>query len=177
MATSNDTSMQSTDAQIRNQSRSGTHQNDMFLTDDAIISRALQILENRTRYANDVTMDSPVAVRDYCKLRLGALPHEMFAVIWLDNQNRLIEFEEMFRGTLTQASVYPREVAKSALAHNAAAVILVHNHPSGVPTPSQSDIRLTKVLSEALALLDVRVLDHIVVTATETVSLAEKGLM
>ncbi len=175
MAINNDTSLQS--GHLHQKLQSGTHQNDMFLTDDAIISRALQILENRARYATDVTMGSPVAVRDYCKLKLGLLLHEMFAVIWLDNQNRLIEFEEMFRGTLTQASVYPREVVKSALAHNAAAVILVHNHPSGIPTPSQHDIRLTKILSEALTLVDVRVLDHVVVTATETVSLAEKGLI
>ena len=110
-------------------------------------------------------------------MKLGGLPHEVFAVLWLDAQNRLIAFEELFRGTLTQTSVYPREIVKGALARNAAAVILAHNHPSGVPEPSRADENLTRILKEALALVDVRVLDHLVVASTGVTSLAERGLI
>ena len=177
MATINDTNVQSTATRNSKSIKGGTHQNDMFLSDAAIVARALQILESTVKYSVDVTMNTPTVVRDFCRLKLGALPHEVFAVLWLDTQNRVIEYEEMFRGTLSQASVYPREVAKSALAHNASAVILVHNHPSGVATPSKADINLTETLKTALALFDVRVLDHIIVTATATVSLAEKGFV
>lgn len=145
--------------------------------DDAIISRALKILEYRARYADNVAVSSPEAARDLCRLKLGGLPHEVFAVLWLDAQNRLIAYEELFRGTLTQTSVYPREIVKGALARNAAAVILAHNHPSGMPEPSRSDEQLTRVLKDALALVDVRVLDHLVVAATDVTSFAERGLI
>lgn len=145
--------------------------------DDAIISRALKILEYRARYADNVSVSSPEAARNLCRLKLGALPHEVFAVLWLDAQNRLIAYEELFRGTLTQTSVYPREIVKGALARNAAAVILAHNHPSGVPEPSRSDEQLTRVLRDALALVDVRVLDHLVVASTGVTSFAERGLI
>ena len=145
--------------------------------DDAIIARALKIIESRARYAEDVAISSPGAARDYCRLRLGTLPHEVFCVLWLDAQNHLIAFEELFRGTLTQTSVCPREVVKAALAHNAAAVILAHNHPSGVAEPSQADQLLTQTLKQALALIDVRVLDHLVVAATGVTSFAERGLI
>ncbi|HMW21876.1 MAG TPA: DNA repair protein RadC [Burkholderiaceae bacterium] len=121
--------------------------------------------------------DSPQAVRDYLKLQLGDLGHEVFAVLFLDAQHRLIAYEPLFRGTLTQTSVYPREVLKRALDHNAAAVLLAHNHPSGLAEPSRADEYLTQTLKTALALVDVRVLDHFVVGRGELVSFAERGLL
>ncbi|PXW96499.1 DNA replication and repair protein RadC [Sphaerotilus hippei] len=121
--------------------------------------------------------DSPAAVRDYLSLQLAELPHEVFAVLFLDAQHRLLSYEPLFRGTLTQTSVYPREVLKRALALNAAAVILAHNHPSGVAEPSRADEYLTQQLKSALALIDVRVLDHLVVGRQGTVSFAERGLL
>lgn len=145
--------------------------------DDAIISRALKILEYRARYSDNVSISSPGAARDFCRLKLAGLPHEVFAALWLDAQNRLIAFEELFRGTLTQASVYPREIVKAALAKNAAAVILTHNHPSGIHEPSSADLRLTQVIKEALALVDVKVLDHLIVASEGVTSLAERGLI
>ena len=121
--------------------------------------------------------DAPDAVRDYLQLQLGSRPHEIFAVMFLDSQHRLIVLEELFRGTLTQTSVYPREVVVRALALNAASVVLAHNHPSGTAQPSRADEALTQTLKAALGLVDVRVLDHFVVTSTETVSMAERGLL
>jgi DNA repair protein RadC len=121
--------------------------------------------------------DSPQAVRDYLKLQLADLAHEVFAVLFLDAQHRLIAYEPLFRGTLTQTSVYPREVLKRALDHNAAAVLLAHNHPSGVAEPSRADEYLTQTLKTALALVDVRVLDHFVVGRGEIASFAERGLL
>ncbi|PPE68559.1 DNA repair protein RadC [Caldimonas thermodepolymerans] len=120
---------------------------------------------------------SPDQVKDYLRLQLGARDHEVFAVLFLDAQNRLLALEELFRGTLTQTSVYPREVVKRALAHNAAAVILAHNHPSGVAEPSRADEYLTRTLKQALGLVDVQVLDHIVVGRDQAVSFAERGLL
>ena len=121
--------------------------------------------------------DTPQAVRDYLQLQLGSRPHEIFAVLFMDSQHRMIVLEEMFRGTLTQTSVYPREVVVRALALNAASVVLAHNHPSGTSTPSRADEALTQTLKVALALVDVRVLDHFVVTSTQAVSMAELGLL
>jgi DNA repair protein RadC len=121
--------------------------------------------------------DGPQAVRDYLQLQLGAHRHEVFAVLFLDSQHKLLAFEEMFRGTLTQTSVYPREVVLRALHHHAAAVVLAHNHPSGSPKPSSADVALTHTLKTTLALVDVRVLDHFVVTAHATASMAEQGLL
>ena len=121
--------------------------------------------------------DSPQSVRDYLKLQLGELGYEVFAVLFLDAQHRLIAYEPMFRGTLTQTSVYPREVLKRALALNAAAVILAHNHPSGVAEPSRADEFLTQSLKSALAMVDVRVLDHMVIGRGPVVSFAERGLL
>ena len=121
--------------------------------------------------------DSPTAVREYLQLQLGARAHEVFAVLFLDSQNRLIAMEELFRGTLTQTSVYPREVVLRALHHHAAAVVLAHNHPSGVAEPSRADEALTQSLKAALALVDVRVLDHFVVTMESARSMAEMGLI
>ncbi|MBP9054476.1 MAG: hypothetical protein KBF94_17795 [Ilumatobacteraceae bacterium] len=131
------------------------------MTHDQIIQRALSILAQRTRTGSAVT--SPEAVRNYLGLLLHGRGHEVFVCLFLDAQHRVIESVELFRGTLTQTSVYPREVVKEALAHNAAAVIFAHNHPSGVSEPSRADELLTQALKSALALIDVRVLDHFVV--------------
>ncbi|MGV8805882.1 MAG: RadC family protein [Polaromonas sp.] len=120
---------------------------------------------------------SPQCVRDYLQLQLGSRQHEIFAVLFLDSQHRLIALEELFRGTLTQTSVYPREVVIRALALHAASVVLAHNHPSGSAQPSRADETLTHTLKAALALVDVRVLDHFVVTSTQAVSMAELGLL
>jgi len=123
-------------------------------------------------------LTSPQAVRDWLRLSLGGLQHEVFVALWLDAQNRLISTEELFRGTLTQTSVYPREVVKRALINNAGAVILAHNHPSGVTEPSSADIALTSTLKQALALIEVKVLDHfVVVSGTSPLSFAERGLI
>lgn len=122
-------------------------------------------------------LNSPAAVRDYLRLSLSQLPHEVFAVLFLDAQHRLIAYEEMFRGTLSQTSVHPREIVKRALHLNSAAVLLAHNHPSGVAEPSRSDEMLTRALKNALELVDVKVLDHLIVAGTATVSFAERGLL
>lgn len=121
--------------------------------------------------------DAPQKVKDFLALALAGREQEVFAVLFLDGQHRLLELQEMFRGTLTQTSVYPREVVKAALARNAAAVVLAHNHPSGVAEPSRADEYLTATLKSALALVEVRVLDHIVVGRGQVVSLAERGLL
>lgn len=122
-------------------------------------------------------LSSPRQVRDYLCLKLGALPREVFVVLFLDAQNRVLAQEELFVGTLMQTSVYPREVVKRALHHNAAAVIFAHNHPSGIAQQSRADELLTKALKQALALVDVRVLDHFVVAGNSTLSFAERGLL
>lgn len=122
-------------------------------------------------------LNSPRAVRDYLRLTLAAREQEIFAVLLLDAQHRVIACEELFQGTLTQTSVYPREVVKCALRHNAAAVIFAHNHPSGVAEPSHADEILTRSLKSALALVDIQVLDHFIVAGTRTMSFAERGLL
>ncbi len=122
-------------------------------------------------------LSSPEIVRDYLRLHLGSLPHETFLGLFLDAQNRIVASEELFRGTLTQTSVYPREVVKRALHHNCAAMIFAHNHPSGVNEPSNADQALTQALKSALALIDVRVLDHFVVAGNGVMSFAERGLV
>ena len=144
--------------------------------DDAIVEQALSILERRMRRAGEA-ITSPKDVFAYFRLRIGALEREVFQVALLDSQNRLIHAEELFRGTLTQTSVYPREVVKLALKHNAAAVIFSHNHPSGHVEPSNADIRLTEIIKSALALVDIQVLDHVVVSASGATSFAERGLL
>jgi DNA repair protein RadC len=128
-------------------------------------------LQEKTMFSN------PQAIRDYLQLQLGSREHEIFAVLFLDTSHRLIVLEEMFRGTLTQTSVYPREVVVRALALNAANVVLAHNHPSGTAQASRADEAITHTLKAALALVDVRVLDHFIVTSHEAVSMAERGLM
>lgn len=144
--------------------------------EDAIIAQALEILARRMRNTG-MMMDSPEVVRDWLRMRVGGKPHEEFGCIWLNAAHEVIEADEMFRGTLTQASVYPREVVKEALRINAAACILYHNHPSGAAEPSLADEMLTRQLKDALNLVDVRVLDHFVVTATVMTSFAERGLL
>lgn len=122
-------------------------------------------------------LNSPQAVRDYLRLKLQDRPHEVFVAVFLDAQNRVLAVDELFRGTLTQTSVYPREVVKAALRHNAAALIFAHNHPSGIAEPSRSDEALTQALKQALALVDVKVLDHFVIGAGAAMSFAERGLL
>jgi DNA repair protein RadC len=131
---------------------------------------------NEQMQVKDV-LSSPKQVRDYLCLKLGSLTREVFMVLFLDAQNRIITSEEMFSGTLTQTSVYPREVVKRALHHNAASVIFAHNHPSGIAKQSQADESLTSELKNALALVDVRVLDHFVVAGNSTLSFVERGLL
>lgn len=126
--------------------------------------------------ARDV-LSSPQQVRDYLCLKLGSLAREVFVVLFLDAQNRVLAQEEMFSGTLTQTSVYPREVVRRALHHNAASLIFAHNHPSGVAEQSRTDELLTTALKQALALVDVRVLDHFIVAGNTTLSFAERGLL
>ena len=132
-------------------------------------------LESRIRRGD--VLSNPAATRDYLKMCLRGHPHEVFACLFLDNRHQVICFEELFSGTIDGASVYPREVVKRALQHNAAALILAHNHPSGVAEPSQADCNITRRLSEALSLVDIRVLDHIVVGDGQLVSFAERGLI
>jgi DNA repair protein RadC len=146
------------------------------LDDDATITRALHILRERLNHCGSL-LNSPQRVREYLTLSIAALPHEEFGILWLDAQNRLIADDRLFRGTLTQTSVYPREVVKAALARNAAACVLYHNHPSGEPEPSRADELLTRTLKEALGLVDVRVLDHLIAAADRVVSFAERGLL
>ena len=144
-------------------------------TGDEVLNAARQVIGRRVRRGTSLT--SPQVVRDYLRTKLAELPHEVFVTLLLDTQHRLVQYVELFRGTLSQTSVYPREVVKVALAHNAAAMILAHNHPSGVAEPSRADELLTQTLKQALALVDVRVLDHFVVAGSETVSFAERGLL
>lgn len=145
------------------------------MSDDILIEKALEILSQRIRMTD--CLAAPGAVRDYLRLSLAGKEHEVFVVILLDARNRVIRCEELFRGTLTQTSVYPREVVKLALAVNAGAAIFAHNHPSGVAEPSAADELLTRQLKSALALVDVRVLDHFIVAGAESISFAERGLL
>lgn len=147
----------------------------MSTTRHPIVASALQLLAEEVRTSD--ALASPAAVRDYLRLALADREHEVFAVVFLDPQNRVIEIVELFRGTLTQTAVYPREVVIEALRRNAAAVILCHNHPSGMPEPSAADRLLTQAVKSALALVDVQVLDHFIVTRSQIVSFAEKGLL
>ncbi|KQX86581.1 RadC family protein [Variovorax sp. Root473] len=145
-------------------------------------SELLAVLELARRAMGErlkerTVFDSPEAVRQYLQLHIGSRPHEVFAVLFLDAQHRLLTLEELFRGTLTQTSVYPREVVTRALHHKAAAVVLAHNHPSGHIEPSRADESLTQNLRAALALVDVRVLDHVIVSPGQSFSMAERGLI
>lgn len=148
-----------------------------FKTQADVILAALQIMETRAKRYAGSSMSSVATSAAYFQMRIGALEHETFSVVYLDNQHRLIEAEDLFRGTVDSAAVYPRELAKRCLQTNAAAVIIAHNHPSGFVEPSNQDREITRKLKQALDLLDVRLLDHIVVTANDYVSLAERGLI
>jgi len=141
----------------------------------AAIELSRRALQEQMEKRNALT--SPGAVRDYLRLALSHREEETFICIWLDAQHKVIEIEEVFSGTLTQTSVYPREIVKAALARNAAAVIFAHNHPSGVAQPSQADELLTRNLREALALVEVKVLDHFIVAGNQAISFAERGLL
>jgi DNA repair protein RadC len=141
----------------------------------AVLEIARRTLEQQLKAAP--VFDSPQKVKDFVALRLGALTHEVFGVLFLDSQHRLIEMQELFRGTLAQTSVYPREVLRQALLLNAGAAILVHNHPSGLAEPSRADEALTQSLVTALRMIEVRVLDHLVVGMGSVTSFAERGLM
>jgi DNA repair protein RadC len=148
-----------------------------YMTDGEIIELALAVLQHKFGQRTESMLNSPSAVRQYLTLRMAQLEHEVFMVLFLDSQNRAIAIEEMFRGTLTQASVYPREIVKRALQLNACSVIFAHNHPSGVAEPSHADENLTQNLKKALALVDVQVLDHFIVAGAKTLSFAERGLL
>jgi DNA repair protein RadC len=140
-----------------------------------VIGAAMRVLGERAKYQSALV--SPGSVRDYLRLALTGKEREEFWCVYLDAQNRVIAFESLFSGTLTQTSVYPREVVKYSLAHNAAAVIFAHNHPSGVAEPSRADEMLTQSLKQALALVDIKVLDHFIVAGAAGISFAERGLL
>ena len=142
---------------------------------EEVLSQARRVLSQRVR--RGATMSSPQAVKDHLRLEIGVLEHEVFCVLFLDSQNRLLALDELFRGTLSQTSVYPREVVLRALHLHAAAVVLAHNHPSGEARPSRADESLTQSLKASLALVDVRVLDHFIVTRDQAASMAEMGLV
>ncbi len=142
-------------------------------SEEEVILGALRIL--RTRFKERDVFADPDAVKHYLRLQGQGLEHEVFAVMYLDTRNRLLEYERLFRGSLTHTAVYPREVAKRALAMNAASVILHHNHPSGICQSSRADETLTRCLKAALALIDVQVLDHIITTDEGAYSMAEQG--
>ncbi|KLD75552.1 DNA repair protein RadC [Xanthomonas hyacinthi] len=142
---------------------------------DDILEAARQVIDQKMQRGTEFT--SPVAVKDYLGTKLAGFEHEVFAVLFMDTRHRLIEYREMFRGTIDGASVYPREVVKEALRLNAAVVIVSHNHPSGNPEPSAADRALTGRLKQALELVDVRVLDHVIVAGGDTTSFAERGLL
>lgn len=145
------------------------------LSDDAVIAVALRLASKRMILTDPI--NEPSAAREYLQLRFGRLEHEVFSCLYLDARNRVIACVELFRGTVDGSMVHPREVVKQALAHNAAAVILVHNHPTGVAEPTLQDRLITRRLKEALALIDTRVVDHLVVGGTTIESMAERGLL
>ena len=144
-------------------------------TAEEIIASARECMSRRVRRGKHLA--SPKAAREFLTLKLGDLEREVFAVVFLDKRHRLISYQEMFQGTIDGASVYPREVVKEALRQNAAAVILAHPHPSGVAEPSQADELITRRLRDALDLVDIRVLDHIIVAGGDCISLAERGVL
>lgn len=146
-------------------------------TQARLIARALRAIEAAWRGADTAQIHSPGLSADLFRLRMSALPHEELHACWLDAAHRLLAVETLFRGTLTETAVYPREVVKSALRHNAAAAIIAHNHPSGLAVPSATDIDLTLSLRTALELVGVRLLDHIIIAGDKSMSFAEKGLL
>jgi len=149
---------------------------DLAERERSVIDKALEIVGRCLRQPG-VVMADPEAVKQYIRLHIGGETIEVFCVLYLDAQNKMIAFDKPFAGTLTQTNVYPREVVRAALAHGASAVILAHNHPSGAIHPSRADEALTQTLKAALALVDVRVLDHVIVGGDKALSMAEKGLL
>lgn len=155
-------------------------EDDKYLLSEAVskaemYSLMLKILE--AEYFRPDQLTSPDLTRQFLQVKLAKIEHEVFSTVFMDSQHQVIAYEELFRGTIDSAAVYPREVVKRCLHHNATAVILSHCHPSGFPEPSQADIRITKRLKDALSLIDVRVLDHIIVGGANSVSMAERGLV
>ena len=142
---------------------------------DSLLDLALRVLAHRHRRGEPLT--SPEASRAYLRLKIGERKFEVFACVFVDNRHRIIAFEELFQGTIDGASVHPRVVVQKALENNAAAVIFAHNHPSGVAEPSMADQRITQRLKDALALVEIRVLDHFIVTAEDSISFAERSLL
>jgi DNA repair protein RadC len=177
LASSPTTAAETAAAYVENRGsrRSGTR--DALVSHKLAVARELLLRDLAERMKSEPVMSAPDTVRDWLRLYCANLEHEVFIILLLDSQNRLIEAHELFRGTLSQTSVYPREVVKYTLARNAAAVVFAHNHPSGVAEPSRADELLTQNLKQALALVDVRFLDHFVVAGTSTVSFAERGLV
>ena len=161
--------------ETRSARRSGTR--DALVSHKLAVARELLLRDLAERMKAEPVLSAPAVVRDWLRLYCANLEYEVFIILLLDAQNRLIAAQELFRGTLSQTSVYPREVVKATLARNAAAVMFAHNHPSGVAEPSRADELLTQSLKQALALVDVRVLDHFVVAGARTVSFAERGLI
>ena len=153
----------------------GTYTFKKPVTKDELVDIALEIIERTMD--RGTTLSNPHETRQYLSLNLGTLDHEVFCCLFLDNQHRIISFDRMFNGTIDGTAVYPREIVKTALKHNAAAVILTHNHPSGVAEPSNADKAITGKIRDALSLVDVRVLDHLVVGGVEITSFAERGLL
>ena len=147
----------------------------LTVAEEKTVYRAMRVLERAMKREEVPVFTSPTLTRVYLCMRMGTLEHEEFHVLWLDNRHRLIAADRMFTGTIDAAAVYPREIVKGALQINAAAVIVAHNHPSGVPEPSQSDRTLTDRLRDALNLVDVRLLDHVIVGGNDTVSFSERG--
>lgn len=148
----------------------------MKLKEDIVINQALAILEQRLRHKGDI-LQNPRDVRNYLVMSIAEKEREVFGILLLNRRLRLIEFNILFEGTLDSSPVHPREVIKLCIAHNAASVILAHNHPSGDPEPSESDIRITEKLRDALGLIDVNVVDHFIIGGTQTISLAERGYL
>jgi DNA repair protein RadC len=155
----------------------GADANDAALAHKLSVARELLMRDLRAQMCRGPVMNCPQALRDWLRLYCAKLDHEVFLVLYLGAQNHLIDAVELFRGTLTQTSVYPRELVKGALERNAAAVVVAHNHPSGHAQPSRADEHLTQTLKAALSLVDVRVLDHFIVAGDDAVSFAERGLL
>lgn len=176
MAVSKSSTIYPTIHYARRPPRNSLHDSAGENAEERILGQARDILMRRMGEER-TAISSPSAVRDYLRLTLGACEHEEFWCLWLDAQHRVIAAQRMFSGTLTQTSVYPREIVKAALGHNCAAVILAHNHPSGVAEPSAADEALTRSLKAALATVDVQVLDHFIVAGALAMSFAERGLL
>lgn len=157
------------------QDRNGHYQRRGCITEHDVLIAAETLL--RSKLERQGSIGNPRDASDFLRMRLGALPHEEFHILWLDNRHRILDCQRLFLGTVDGASVYPREVVRAALIINASAAILAHNHPSGVAEPSRADRVITQELIEALRLVGVRVLDHLVVTAGEVISMAARGLM